>query len=146
MHYCRYCLNPYPIEEMYASRTCRNCHKGHVKQGNKRVKRNQSSRRSRKKHAIVNYFLKARILHKPFPGDEQELTRLIRHVISANRYKKRLLSLDHIVPINHPLVSGLTVSWNLQVLLSIENTSKANKCDLEEQADWLMKWAKDRGL
>ena len=35
--------------------------------------------------------------------------------------------LDHIVPISHPYVSGLTVPWNLQILTSMQNSKKSNK-------------------
>jgi 5-methylcytosine-specific restriction endonuclease McrA len=32
---------------------------------------------------------------------------------------------DHIVPINHPYVCGLTVPWNLQVITWQQNASKS---------------------
>lgn len=35
--------------------------------------------------------------------------------------------LDHIVPMNHPRVCGLTVPWNLQVITWRANASKSNR-------------------
>jgi len=35
--------------------------------------------------------------------------------------------LDHIVPLNHPDVCGLTVPWNLRVITRAQNASKSGK-------------------
>lgn len=35
--------------------------------------------------------------------------------------------LDHIVPLNHPDVCGLTVPWNLQVMTRAQNAAKSNR-------------------
>lgn len=35
--------------------------------------------------------------------------------------------MDHIVPVNHPLVCGLTVPWNLQIITWRQNAAKSNK-------------------
>lgn len=35
--------------------------------------------------------------------------------------------MDHIIPVNHPLVCGLTVPWNLQIITWRQNAAKSNK-------------------
>lgn len=35
--------------------------------------------------------------------------------------------LDHIVPLSHPYVCGLTVPWNLQVITRAQNAAKSNR-------------------
>ena len=35
-------------------------------------------------------------------------------------------TLDHIVPLNHPYVCGLTVPWNLRAVPALHNFSKGN--------------------
>ena len=42
--------------------------------------------------------------------------------------------IDHIIPINHPRVCGLTVPWNLQIIPARVNLAKGNACaELDDQ-------------
>lgn len=42
--------------------------------------------------------------------------------------------LDHIIPVNHPHVCGLTVPWNLQVLHWRVNSAKSNHWNPDQLA------------
>lgn len=35
--------------------------------------------------------------------------------------------LDHMIPLSHPMVCGLTVPWNLQIITRAQNAAKSNK-------------------
>lgn len=146
MPYCRYCLSEQPAEKMPSPRTCQKCRDEQFLLGRAKAKTRRKARATRIKNAVEYYFKRSRILHKPFPHDSDKIQVLLRQMLRVNRYKNRLVSVDHIIPVTHPLVCGLTVSWNLQLLLTSENVKKGSYCDLEAEAQYLLQWAKDRGL
>lgn len=43
---------------------------------------------------------------------------------------------DHIIPVTHPLVCGLTVPWNLQVITAAQNAYKSNRWTPEQMELW----------
>lgn len=53
--------------------------------------------------------------------DQEDIKQIYTQAVMQN------LSVDHIVPINHTLVCGLNVPWNLQLISLKENLSKSNK-------------------
>lgn len=57
----------------------------------------------------------------PVWSQEQEIAEIYRE---AKRTGKHV---DHIVPLKHPLVSGLHVAANLQILTPIDNLRKGNR-------------------
>jgi hypothetical protein len=78
----------------------------------------------RKLLARANRFLKK-------PRSAQNTPSWVRpeHFYDLYRSKSASQSLDHIIPLHHPLISGLNVPWNVQLLEIKDNEAKKNLFD-----------------
>lgn len=78
-----------------------------------------------KKHTRKSYIIAA-ILSAPDWVDRPmlQLMRECAKIMSAAMGEEYVL--DHIVPLNHELVCGLTVPWNFQIVTRKANAAKSN--------------------
>lgn len=66
--------------------------------------------------------------------DQKELLRLNAEAARITKATGILHSLDHIVPVTHPRVCGLTVPWNLRIMPHKVNMAKSNFWCPEQQS------------
>lgn len=66
------------------------------------------------------------VLSAPPWVDRWELYALKHTAAALTIVTGQLHVLDHIVPLNHPLVCGLTVPWNLRIVPWRVNATKSN--------------------
>ena len=58
--------------------------------------------------------------------DKIEIRKIYNHRDELKRQTGQPYEVDHIVPLTHPLVCGLHVPWNMQVLHWKDNATKSN--------------------
>ena len=71
-------------------------------------------------------YISAIIISTPPWVDVRELRALQAQAALVTKCTGVLHVLDHIVPVRHPRVCGLTVPWNLQIITNLQNNSKGN--------------------
>jgi carboxypeptidase C (cathepsin A) len=88
----------------------------------------------RYKNNKAYYFLKTYLrrnmikeFQTPVWADMDAINTIYKQASRRSQIEGRLYHVDHIVPLNNPLVSGLHVQDNLQIILASENLSKSNQ-------------------
>lgn len=69
-----------------------------------------------------------------------------RGIKTFYRKKNSGMEIDHIIPLQGELVSGLHVRWNLQYLTPKENSKKSNKINLLEASIWYGNMLEEIGI
>ena len=75
----------------------------------------------------------AHYLSAPLWVDHRDFKHLRDKAIAETKRTGIRHTLDHIVPVTHPFVCGLTVPWNMQVVPHVVNIAKGNKWHPDQQ-------------
>lgn len=101
-------------------------------ENNKEIKRNRDKIRYQNNKAY--YFLKTYLRRNkmkqqqtPAWADMDAINTIYKQATRKSQIEGRLYHVDHIIPLNNPLVTGLHVPDNLQIILASENLSKSNQ-------------------
>lgn len=78
-------------------------------------------------HKTRSRYLRACVLSYPDWVDRAELKKLWNECRRLERETGVPYTIDHIIPLNHPKVCGLSVPWNMQVMTHKANMAKGNK-------------------
>lgn len=78
------------------------------------------------KHTRRKY-VEQKILATPPWVSHKEMMKLQAEKIALTKSSGIKHVLDHIIPLNHPMVCGLNVPWNIQIVPWWHNAAKGNK-------------------
>lgn len=168
---CKLCKKIYSHKEFYTVGTskdgnlryqpnCKQCHKLEGNQYYQRYKpRLRISGRIRRRIYRKKYTEHCREMGRQYWKKNKKYLSATRQVIRlklqrkiAKFYKEEIKQIilqrpqkhqvDHIIPINHPLITGLHVPWNMQYLTRSQNGSKKNSFDgTYENESWRERYA-----
>ena len=82
--------------------------------------------RPRTRAMMKEYYLARFYGNRTVPGDEEAIGRVYEEAARLTKETGVYHEVDHIVPLKGRLVSGLHVSWNLQILTRSANREKGN--------------------
>lgn len=82
-------------------------------------------------------YIVAAVMSAP-PWVDREALRALRNEAKRKTTETNIDHvLDHVVPLTHPHVCGLTVPWNLQVITRRQNAAKSNKWAPDQLDLWV---------
>jgi hypothetical protein len=108
---------------------CRSCDKEYYQENRPSILEQRKDYLQKNKKLINSYKAKRRAIKlqaMPTWADQEKIKQI--YVTRPEGYH-----VDHVIPLQHPLVCGLHCEFNLQHLPAIENLSKYNKFDIDKQ-------------